>query len=576
MIAHTQKKMKIKLIYIMILRDKIKGRGLLGMAVGMVMAQCSLFSLTACSDTWEEHYDNPVNNGKQSLMTLIDADPQLSNFGKLLRATHLYVNDRRSTETYADLLSSDQSLTVWAPVNGTYNADSLIALCNTEKGDSGVATHFVCNHIARSLHGLTASTDENVRMINRKYVPVSGTNVGGSDATAVNIPARNGILHKLNGDAYYYYNIYDAITSLDEYAHFGVSFMNFERRELNENASVVADIVNGQKIYSDSVTYTDNRLFYYFGAVNAEDSTFFMLAPSKEIWTSVYAEAEKYFNYGNVAKADSIQSFWTTVSLLRDLFYNSNSQKNVNDSIVSNMYSRLSWPYHVYYDPYGKDGIITRAEVGSVRQCSNGYIMNMTKWPFTVKDIFFHPITMQGESTWNITEHKDCTYDVLSAIGDTVSGNAYIDIKSSQNKNWSISFNVGETLSGTYDICAAVLPKTVYRASAKDFRPNKLFASVEYVDENGKKRTVEFKDPAVSSGYTADTLCFGRVTLPVCSYGQQEPNLKVTIKCTLGRTETKFSRECLFDCIYLRPITEEDIENEANQNGARLRKEAKK
>ena len=543
------------------------------MAVGMMMAHCTLFSLTACSDTWEEHYDNPANNGRQSLMTLIDADPQLSNFGELLRTTHLYVNNRRSAETYADLLSADQSLTVWAPLNGTYNADSLMALCQTEKGDSGVAAHFVCNHIARSLHGLTVDGSDSVRMINGKYVPVAGLNVGGSSAAAVNIPAWNGILHKMEGETYYYYNIYDAITSLEEYAHFGASLLRFERRELNEEASVVADIINGQKIYSDSVTYTYNRLFSYFDYINAEDSSFFMLAPSKEVWQTVYADAEKYFCYGNVAKADSIQSFWTTVSLLQDLFYNSNRQKNERDSIMSYMYS---WPYHVYYDPYGKDGVVTRAGVSSIRQCSNGYIMNITKWPFSVKDMFFHPITQQGEDTWNITDSKDCSFNTAAAIGDTVSGNAYLDIKANSNKNWTASFNVGGTLSGTYDVCVVVLPKTVQRASSNDFRPNKLFATLTYKDENNRRKSLDFNDAVISSGRTADTLCFGRVTLPVCNYGQNVPNVNLTIRCTLGRTETKFSRECLLDCFYLRPVTEEEMTNEANQNGAKPRKEAKK
>ena len=558
------------------LQDKIKGRGLLGAAVGMMMAHCALFSLSACSDTWEEHYDDPQKSGTQSLMAIIDADPQLTGFGKLLRATHIYVNDRRTADTYADMLSADQSLTVWAPLDGTYNADSLLALCQSEKGDSGVATHFVCNHISRSLHGITDNTDESVRMLNNKYVPVKAGRVGGSQAASSNIPAKNGLLHKLNGDAYYYYNIYDAITSLDEYAHFGSSLMQFERRELDEESSVVADIVNGQKIYSDSVTYKANRLFSYFDYINEEDSTFFMLAPSKELWQSVYDEAKAYFDYGHVAKADSIQSFWTTVSLLQDLFFNSKRQKSEADSIISNMYSLTRWPYHVFYQPYGEDGIITRAKVSSTRQCSNGFIMNMTQWPFSVTDLFFRPITMQAESTWNMTENKDCTCTTASAIGDTISGNAYLDIKANNNKNWTASFNVEQTLSGTYDVCAVVLPKTVQRATSRDFRPNKLFASLTYRDADNKKRTVEFKEAAVSTGYTTDTLCFGRISLPVCSYGQLDPNLNVTIKCTLGRTETKYSRECLLDCIYLRPVTETDTENGESTNGAKSRKEAKK
>ena len=560
------------------LRDKIKGRGLFGMAVGMMMAQCTLFSLTACSDTWEEHYDDPQKRGTQSLMTIIDADPQLSNFGKLLRATHIYTNNRRSNVTYADMLGADQSLTVWAPINGTYNADSLLALCQTAKGDSGVAVHFVTNHIARSLHSLSGTELNSVRMLNGKYVTIAEDYVGGRTPVSINNHAKNGVLHKLDGDAYYYYNIYDAITSLDEYAHFGAPLLQFERQELDEEASVVADIVNGEKIYSDSVTYKQNTFFNYIDDVYSEDSMYMVLAPSKEVWEPVYNEAKKYFNYGNVAKADSLTAFWTSVNLLQDLFYNYNLQYSMRDSIMSTGYYRNGWPYHVFYDPYGEDGIITRSEPKSFRDCSNGYIYNITKWPFTIKEQFFHPITIQAEQSYYMTNSTDCTYSENEAFGDTISGNKYLYIKAKSNKNWTISFNVPQTLSGTYDVCAVVLPKTVYRATSKDVRPNKLFATLEYKDVDGKKQILEFEDPAISTGLTVDTIRFGRITMPVCNYGQKEADLNVTIKCTLARTETAYSRECLLDCIYLRPVTEEDMKNEeeANQNGVKPRKEAKK
>ena len=177
-----------------------------------------------------------------------------------------------------------------------------------------------------------------------------------------------------------------------------------------------------------------------------------------------------------------------------------------------------------------------------------------------------------------MTNSTDCTYSENEAFGDTISGNKYLYIKAKSNKNWTISFNVPQTLSGTYDVCAVVLPKTVYRATSKDVRPNKLFATLEYKDVDGKKQILEFEDPAISTGLTVDTICFGRITMPVCNYGQKEADLNVTIKCTLARTETAYSRECLLDCIYLRPVTEEDMKNEeeANQNGVKPRKEAKK
>ena len=52
-----------------------------------------------------------------------------------------YNNNHVTSVTLADLLGSDQSLTVWAPVNGSFNADSLLQMCQTAQGDSAVGQH---------------------------------------------------------------------------------------------------------------------------------------------------------------------------------------------------------------------------------------------------------------------------------------------------------------------------------------------------------------------------------------------------------------------------------------------------
>mgnify|MGYP000615179428 CR=1 FL=1 len=90
------------------------------------------------------------------------------SFLKVLRATHVFSNNKPTKVTYADLLASDQTFTVWAPKDGLFNVDSLLAECQTVSGDSMCGQHFVQNHIA---HFITNSTDEKqVLMLNNKYL----------------------------------------------------------------------------------------------------------------------------------------------------------------------------------------------------------------------------------------------------------------------------------------------------------------------------------------------------------------------------------------------------------------------
>lgn len=83
---------------------------------------------SSCSDTWDDHYDKAEVNGTESIYDMIDTNPQLSDFMSVLKRTHIYLNNRRTSVTYADLVKADQALTVWAPVNGTFNIDSLLNL----------------------------------------------------------------------------------------------------------------------------------------------------------------------------------------------------------------------------------------------------------------------------------------------------------------------------------------------------------------------------------------------------------------------------------------------------------------
>lgn len=555
-------------------------RNINNILTGIVGAAALSLALTACSDSWNDHYASSDSQGAgtESLLECIQQNPQLSDFLKLCQATHLYNNMRITSVTYADLLAGDQSLTVWAPVNGSFDMNGMMRLINeNEKGDSLVAQHFVTNHIARNLYNMNSRTSESVKMLNDKFVSLSADKLSSSAVIAgsYNLPANNGLLHVINSDVPYVYNVYEGLTSLSEYSHIGGFLKRFEQQKLDEDKSIQSGLVDGKKIYSDSVMYTDNVLFRRLGDVINEDSTFIMLAPSADVWAEVEQEAEKYFNYGSIEKADSVSSYWKNVSLVQDLIFNSNKAVNHSpvDSLISTSYTPREWPYHVYYKPNSANGLFDRAQIIDSLTCSNGVIYNISQWPFDTRELYFHKIVTEGEITAGLVDNKDCTYNVRSVKGDSISGGSYLDIVPAKTtSNWTATFEVRNTLSGTYDICLVTLPKTIYQANSKDKKPNKFVAKLHYVDENGEMKVHEFKDEVTNSGTNIDTVKIGTFTFPVCNYGQNDATVRLEIDCSVTVRQTSYSREMYLDCILFKPV----IENEDEALEARKRKEAGK
>ena len=531
--------------------------------------------VVGCADSWDDHYGMESANGTSSLLELVAGNENLTDFLSLLKKTHVYNNNHRTKVTFADLLNADQALTVWAPVNGTFNCDSLLELCQTEKGDSVVGQHFVMNHIAHNLYNMNVQTGEDVRMLNDKFLPLTPTSI--YNATVLenryNLPAKNGLLHMVDDDAQYTYNIYEGVTSLDEFSHIGNFLAHYEKQELDERRSIVAGLEDGKKVYSDSVMVKENALFRVFDQIMSEDSTYAMLMPSAETWQPEYEKARKYFNYGSIEKADSIGEYWTNVSLIRDLIVNRNVQRSEVDSMFTTSYTNRDWPYHVYYKPFEAGGLMDPANIKDSLLCSNGYIYRVKQWPFRPADIYYRPIEVQGEREANLLEYKDCTFNYRAAIGDTISGNAYLDIvPKTGTSNWTATFEVRNTLSGTYDICAVILPKTVYLANSRDFKPNKFKATLTYVDENGEQKVEKFDTEQKNNAYVVDTVVIGRFTFPTCNYQQTDATVRLELECSITRRETSYSREMFLDCILLKPVSDEEtVAEEAKQ-----RKEARK
>jgi len=547
--------------------------------------------VVSCSDTWDDHYEMGNANGTASLLQLVENRPELSDFLALLRATHVYNNNHSTSVTFADLLNADQTLTVWAPLDGTYNADSLLELCQTAQGDSTVGTHFVMNHVAHNLYNMNGQTSENVRMLNDKFLTLTSSALYNAEVVAgeYNKPAKNGLLHVVNDDAQYTYNLYEGLTSMEDFSHIGDFMKHYEEQKLDENRSIQSGLVDGKKVYSDSVMVRENKLFRTFDQINAEDSTFMMLVPDKETWQPVYDEAASYFNYGSAEKADSMCAYWANVSLIRDLIYNVNVQRSEEDSVFSTSYSKFDWPYHVFYEPLEAGGVWDPANTKSTLQCSNGEIRRIAEWPFKPEDLYFRPLTTQGEWDGYRKEYKDCTFNNRGGIkADSISGDGYTVISgANENSQWSVTYEVRNTLSGTYDICVVVLPLTVYNKFNNNWRQNKFTATLSYMDLDGELKTMNFPKEddedwpdhyVINDSHKVDTVKVGRFTFPTCNYSQQDATVSLTLNCIYnGRNaqeKRKYKNEMYLDCILFKPVSKEEAKGGAEET--KRRKEAQK
>jgi hypothetical protein len=220
---------------------------------------------------------------------------------------------------------------------------------------------------------------------------------------------------------------------------------------------------------------------------------------------------------------------------------------------VTDKYDRRYPKYHVFHRPFDKGGILYDA---TPVDYSNGTLYTTNHWPLTPQTSYQREIKIEGERTGLILENTGSTYTTRIHAADSVSENEYLDIiPANVNSNWTITFKMENTLAGTYDICAVVLPLTVYDPYAA-VKPYMFQAVINYVDEKGKAQSFDCNKTKFSNDPTrVDTLLLAEnFTFPVCNYDQNNMKFTVTLKCSILARETKnYSREMFLDCIYLRP-----------------------
>lgn len=136
---------------------------------GCLLGATLLLGVGACTD---DHFDIQPGTitGSKTLWQNIAETPELDSLAMILQRAKVLKDedDKGQKQTYAELLSSPQELTVWAPKNGTYNARHYLDILDqadevrltdtvaARELDYVVSNQFVGNHLARFNYESTA------------------------------------------------------------------------------------------------------------------------------------------------------------------------------------------------------------------------------------------------------------------------------------------------------------------------------------------------------------------------------------------------------------------------------------
>ena len=275
--------------------------GLLGVVAVMGMAACS-----------DDHYDIVVTGETEgkTLWENIQANESLSDFASVLSETSYLKNDMdyptesgASKISYADYLNASQALTVWAPVNGSFDVEAKLAelaeikaLYATDrkaatKKEYVFASQFLGQHIARFNHE-SQGNDKEVRMLNAKYVvyDAAGRTFDGvafADGVA-SMPSSNGTLHVLSAPSKYAYNIYDYLAAMPQFSkvYSVLSDPEFDITSFSPGLSTEGAMnSDGKMEYVDSVYSNYNTLLNQANAqIKNEDSIYVAVIPTDEAY----------------------------------------------------------------------------------------------------------------------------------------------------------------------------------------------------------------------------------------------------------------------------------------------------
>lgn len=488
--------------------------GLLGAAV--------LLGFTACTD---DHFDIQPStvSGSNTIWQNVEANADLDSVAMILRRCKVMKSqtDKSAKQTYAELLATSQQLTAWLPKNGTFNAkqyldelDSAAVLRAKDemagtRAEYDVANRYARNHIARFNYESNMG-EQRIALMNSKIVNYNageGTFNGVKlDAANANILSSNGMLHVLDGESQFAYNIFERLQVDSRFAKIYGDIDKYNVYTFSASSSTQGSMNhNGSMEYVDSVWTRTNSLMTgaWLDKLTDEDSLYVSVIPTDAAYEAARQKIHGLFKYAknynyawdaskrdwtnkgtNALKfnTDSLTTYNVTSRILSassfSVGYNSegpvttsNPQAFLNhvltaDSLNSNarlvIYNKDKGNVNPIFDGQTADDAI---------KASNGYIFAVDNYNYDPSYSFIQKMNINGHNTSQVTgsTSEQAQYVTLNNENQNAEVNVdalgvdnfYYYFPVSGNSQLNIDFKLNNVLSTKYKISIVLLPNRV-------------------------------------------------------------------------------------------------------------------
>lgn len=488
--------------------------GLLGAAV--------LLGFTACTD---DHFDIQPStvSGSNTIWQNVEANADLDSVAMILRRCKVMKSqtDKSAKQTYAELLATSQQLTAWLPKNGTFNAkqyldelDSAAVLRAKDemagtRAEYDVANRFARNHIARFNYESNMG-EQRIALMNSKIVNYNageGTFNGVKlDAANANVLSSNGMLHVLDGESQFAYNIFERLQvdsrfskiygDIDKYNVYTFSASSSTQGSMNHNGSM--EYVDSVWSRTNSLI-SDARLTY----LTDEDSLFVSVIPTDAAYEAARQKLHGLFKYAksynyawdaskrdwtnkgtNALKfnTDSLTTYNVTDRILSassfSVGYNSEGPVTTSNpqAFLNHVLTSDSLNTNVGLVIYNKDKgnvnpIFDGQTADDAIKASNGYIFAVDNYNYDPSYSFIQKININGRNTAQVTgsTSEQAQYVTL----DNENQNAEVNVDAlgvdnfyyyfpvSGNSQLNIDFKLNRVISTKYKISIVLLPNRV-------------------------------------------------------------------------------------------------------------------
>lgn len=488
--------------------------GLLGAAV--------LLGFTACTD---DHFDIQPStvSGSNTIWQNVEANADLDSVAMILRRCKVMKSqtDKSAKQTYAELLATSQQLTAWLPKNGTFNAkqyldelDSAAVLrANDEmagtRAEYDVANRFARNHIARFNYESNMG-EQRIALMNSKIVNYNageGTFNGVKlDAANANILSSNGMLHVLDGESQFAYNIFERLQVDSRFAKIYGDIDKYNVYTFSASSSTQGSMNhNGSMEYVDSVWSRTNSLISdaRLNDLTDEDSLFVSVIPTDAAYEAARQKLQGLFKYAksynyawdeskrdwtnkgtNALKfnTDSLTTYNVTDRILSassfSVGYNSEGPVTTSNpqAFLNHVLTADSLNTNVGLVIYNKDKgnvnpIFDGQTADDAIKASNGYIFAVDNYNYDPSYSFIQKININGRNTAQVTgsTSEQAQYVTL----DNENQNAEVNVDAlgvdnfyyyfpvSGNSQLNIDFKLNRVISTKYKISIVLLPNRV-------------------------------------------------------------------------------------------------------------------